>query len=173
VSACKGSKIEDIMARLVAFALIAYCYLQPGLALAQDTARQLAGSWKLNSWTIQIIGGEATEPFGPNPKGRALFTLDGYATFVIVAANRKPPANNEESATLLKTLLVYSGKFTLDGDKFTTKVDMSGNELLTGQDQVRFFKLDGDKLNLRTAEQVSSVYPGKKVVGALVWERER
>jgi hypothetical protein len=173
VSACKGSKIEDIMARLVAFALIAYCYLQPGLALAQDTARQLAGSWKLNSWTIQIIGGEATEPFGPNPKGRALFTLDGYVTFVIVAANRKPPANNQESATLLKTLLAYSGKFTLDGDKFTTKVDMSGNELLTGQDQVRFFKLEGDKLSIRTAEQVSSVYPGKKVVGTLVWERER
>ena len=161
------------MGRLLAFALAAYCYLQPGLALSDETARQLAGSWKLNSWTIQIIGGEATEPFGPNPKGRALFTLDGYVTFVIVAANRKLPANNEESATLLKTLLAYSGKFTLDGDKFTTKVDMSGNELLTGQDQVRFFKLEGDKLSIRTAEQVSSVYPGKKVVGTLVWERER
>ena len=35
------------MVRLVAFALAAYCYLQPGLALAQDTARQLTGSWKL------------------------------------------------------------------------------------------------------------------------------
>ena len=84
------------MARLVAFALATYCYLQPGLALAQDAAKQLAGSWKLNSWTIQIIGGEVTEPFGPNPKGRAVFTPDGYVAFVIVAANRKPAANNEE-----------------------------------------------------------------------------
>ena len=159
--------------RLLAFALAAYCYLQPGLALAEDTARQLAGSWKLNSWTIQVIGGEATEPFGPNPKGRAVFTPDGYVTFVIVAANRKPAANDEGSAALLKTLLAYTGKFTIDGDKFTTKVDMSGNELLTGQDQVRFFKLDGDKLSIRTAEQVSSVYPGKRVVGTLTWERER
>jgi Lipocalin-like domain len=65
------------MARLVAFAVATYCYLQPGLALAQDAAKQLAGSWKLNSWTIQIIGGEVTEPFGPNPKGRAVFTPDG------------------------------------------------------------------------------------------------
>jgi hypothetical protein len=52
-------------------------------------------------------------------------------------------------------------------------VDISGNELLTGQDQVRFFKFEGDKLIIRTAEQASSVLPGKRVVGTLNWERER
>jgi hypothetical protein len=161
------------MVRVLAFALAAYCYLQPGLALAEDAAKQLAGSWKLNSWTIQIIGGEVTEPFGPNPEGRAVFTPDGYVAFVIVAPNRKRAATDEESATLLKTLLAYTGKFTIDGDKFTTKVDISWNELLTGQDQVRFFKLEGDKLTIRTAEQASAVYPGKRVVGTLTWERER
>ena len=161
------------MVRLFAFALAAYCYLQPELALAEDTARQLAGSWKLNSWTIQIIGGDVTEPFGPNPKGRAVFTPDGYVAFVIAAANRKPAANDGESAALLKTLMVYTGPFTIEDDKFTTKVDISWNELLTGQDQVRFFELQGDKLTIRTAEQASAVYPGKKVVGTLSWERER
>jgi Lipocalin-like domain len=164
---------EDNVARLVSFVLAAYCLVQPGLALAQDTARQLAGSWKLTSWTIQIIGGEAKEPFGSNPKGRALITPDGHAAFVIAAANRKPAANDAESAALLKTLMVYTGPVTIEGDKFTTKVDISWNELLTGKDEVRFFKLEGDKLSIRTAEQVSAVYPGKKVVGTLTWERER
>ena len=93
-------------------------------------------------------------------------------TFVIVAGNRKPATSSEEAAALLKSLLVYTGKFTIEGDKFTTKVDISGNELLTGQDQVRFFKLTGDKLAIRTAEQVSAVLPGKKVIGTLNWERE-
>lgn len=65
------------MVRLVVFALAACCYLQPGFALADDTAKQLVGSWKLTSWVIQIVGGEATEPLGPNPKGRAVFTSDG------------------------------------------------------------------------------------------------
>jgi Lipocalin-like domain len=160
------------MVRLVAFALAACCFLQPGCPRAEDTTKQLTGSWKLSSWTIQIIGGEASEPFGPNPKGRVVFTSDGYVAFVIVAANRKPAANDAESAALLKSLLVYTGKFAIDGDKFTTKVDISGNELLTGQDQVRFFKLEGHRMTIRTAEQVSSVYPGKKVVGTLTWERE-
>ena len=119
------------------------------------------------------VGGDASEPFGPNPKGRAVFTPNGYVAFIIVGANRKPATSNDETAALLKSLLVYTGKFTIDGDKFTTKVDMSGNELLTGLDQVRFFKLEGDQLSLRTAEQVSSVFPGKRVVGSLTWERER
>ena len=161
------------MLRLVAFALAACCYLQPGLAFAQDTAKQLAGSWKLTSWTIQIIGGEAKEPFGPNPKGRALITPDGHVAFVIAGANRKPAANDAESAALLKSLMVYTGPYTIEGDKLTTKVDISWNELLTGKDEVRFFQLDGDKLSIRTAEQVSSVYVGTKVVGTLAWERER
>jgi hypothetical protein len=161
------------MMRSFILAVAVYCHVAPGLALAQDAAKQLAGSWKLTSWTIQVIGGDVTEPFGRDPKGRALITPDGYAAFVIAAANRKPAANDEESAALLKTLMVYTGPFTVDGDKFTTKVDISWNELLTGKDQVRFFKLEGDKLAIRTAEQVSAVYPGKKVVGTLIWERER
>jgi Lipocalin-like domain len=149
-----------------------FCF-QTGLALAEDTARQLAGSWKLSSWTIQIIGGEVTEPFGPNPKGRAVFTPDGFSAFMIARPDRKPATNDADSAALLKSLMVYTGKFTIDGDKLTTNVDLSWNEILTGTAQVRFFKLEGDKLTIRTAEQASAVYPGKKVVGTLTWERER
>jgi len=69
--------------------------------------------------------------------------------------------------------MVYTVPFTIKNDKFTTKVDISWNELLTGQDQVRFFKLEGDKLTIRTAEQASAVYPGRKGVGTRTWERER
>ena len=162
------------MVRLLAVALAAYCFLQPELALAEDTAKQLAGSWKLNSWTIQIIGGEVTEPFGPNPKGRAVFTPDGYSAFIIarrqIASLQRTMRTRQRSS---RSLMVYTGKFTIDGDKLTTNVDLSWNEIFTGTAQVRFFKLEGDKLSIRTAEQASAVYPGKKVQGTLTWERER
>jgi hypothetical protein len=161
------------MVRLIAIVVAACCYFQPGLALAQDVAKQLSGSWKLTSWTIQVIDGEAAQPFGPNPKGRAVFTPDGFSAFMIARPDRKPATNDADSAALLKSLMVYTGKFTIDGDKLTTNVDISWNEILTGTAQVRFFKLEGDKLSIRTAEQASAVYPGKKVVGTLTWERER
>ena len=161
------------MVRLIALAVAACCYFQPGLAFAQDGAKQLSGSWKLTSWTIQVIDGESAQPFGPNPKGRAVFTPDGFSAFMIARPDRKPATNDADSAALLKSLMVYTGKFTIDGDKLTTNVDLSWNEILTGTAQVRFFKLEGDKLSIRTAEQASAVYPGKKVVGTLTWERER
>jgi hypothetical protein len=116
---------------------------------------------------------EATEPFGPNPKGRAVFTPDGFSAFMIARPDRKPATNDTASAALLKSLMVYTGKFTIDGDKLTIDVDLSWNEILTGTSQVRFFKLEGDKLSIQTAEQASAVLPGKRVVGTLNWERER
>ena len=67
------------------------------------------------------------------------------------------------SAALLKSLTVYTGKFTIDGDKLTTDVDLSWNEILTGTSQVRFFKLEGDRLSIRTAELASAVLPGRRV----------
>jgi hypothetical protein len=70
---------ENNMLRLIAFALAANCYLQSGFAMADEAAKQLVGSWRLTSWVIQVVGGEATEPFGPNPKGRAVFTSDGFS----------------------------------------------------------------------------------------------
>jgi hypothetical protein len=161
------------MPRLVAFVLAGFLHLQSTFALADDAAKQLVGSWRLSSWVIQIVGGEASEPFGPNPNGRAVFTADGHVAYIIAASNRKPASNNEESAALLKSLLAYTGKFTIDGEKLITKVDISWNELMTGSDTVRFYKLEGDRLSLRTPEQVSAVYVGKKVVGTLIWERER
>ena len=39
--------------------------------------------------------------------------------------------------------------------------------------QTRFFKLEGDKLTIRTPEIASAALPGKKVVGTNVFERER
>ena len=56
-------------------------------------------------------------------------------------------------STLLR-ILCQQGKY---GDKFTTKVDISWNELSTGVDQERFFRVEGDRLTIRTAEQVSAV----------------
>jgi len=53
-----------------------------------------------------------------------------------------------------------------------TKVDVSWNEVHNSQDQVRFFKLEGDRLSVQTPEQ-SNVLPGKKVVFTLTLARER
>jgi lipocalin-like protein len=160
------------MIRLLTLALAAWCYLLPGLAQAEDLSK-LVGTWKLASWKVQYVGEDAREPFGGNPEGRLIVAPDGYWTVMIVKAGRKPATNPLERARLLRTMLAYSGKFTIDGDKVTTAVDLSWNEVNTGKTQTRFVKLDGDKLVITTPEQASVLVPGKRVVSTFTWERAK
>jgi hypothetical protein len=140
-----------------------------------DAAKKLHGVWRLTSLKLQVVGDEsqARDVFGSNPKGYLIFTREGRMTAVVSAADRKPPANDADNIALMKSFLAYTGKYTIEGDRWTTKVDVSWNEVYSAQDQVQFFKVDGDRLAVRTAERESGVFPGKKVVANLTWERER
>ena len=162
------------MLRLFALALAACCYLQPENALAQDAAKQLVGTWKLTSVLTKFDRGGTVEPFGPNPKGRLVLTSDGHWIIIITRANRGPAKNSDEKAALLDSMLAYSGKYTIDGDRITNRIDMSWNEIFTGalQIQTRFFSVAGDKLVLRTGLIASSIRPGQKAESILTWERE-
>jgi len=51
----------------------------------------------------------------------------------------------------------YSGRYTVEGDKVVHRVDVSWNEAWTGTDQVRFVKVEGDRLTITTA-------PGKNPI---------
>jgi hypothetical protein len=158
------------MVRFLALALAAWCCCQS--AFAED-AKQLVGTWKLAAWQVQYVGEEAKEPFGANPKGRMIVAPDGYWTVIIAKADRKPATNNAERAALLRSMVAYTGKFTVDGDKITSTVDIAWNEVNTGRNQVRYFKMEGDKLVIRSPEQASVLIPGKRVTTTLTWERDR
>jgi hypothetical protein len=69
--------------------------------------------------------------------------------------------------------MVAYTKFTVDGDKITSPVDISWNEVNTGRNQTRFFKMKGEKLVIQTPEQASVLEPGKRVTSTRTWERER
>jgi hypothetical protein len=96
-----------------------------------------------------------------------------YMAAFICKPDRKPPTNEVESAALLSSMIAYTGKFRLEGDKFITQVDGAWNEIYKANEQVRYFKIEGDTLRVRTAEAPSAVLPGKRVVATLVWQRGR
>jgi len=146
-----------------------------GFALAGETPKDLVGSWRLASYTLQVVGEEASEPFGSAPKGSLVLAPEGRWIIMISGANRKPATNNDERAALLGSMIAYTGKFIVDGDKMTTDVDTSWNEIYTGnlQKQTRFFKVEGNKLTIHTGEIESAVRPGKRIVATLTWDREK
>jgi len=149
--------------------------LIPRPTLADETTKSLMGTWKLTGWTLRVVGEtEDREPFGPNPKGRLVMTPEGHWSVIITGANRHPAKTPDEKLLLFDSVLAYSGKYTVDGDKNIVRVDISSNEVFAGANQVqtRFFKLDGEKLTVQTPEISSAALPGKKIVGTNIFERE-
>ena len=163
------------MKSILAIAFAISCVFGAAYSYADEGAAQLTGTWKLVSWLTKFDGGDTVEPYGPSPKGRLVLTPDSHWIIILTGANRNPARTIEEKATLLDSMLAYSGKYNVEEDRITTHVDMSSNEIYAGsnQNQIRFFRVDGNKLTIRTPEIVSAVRPGQKAVGTLTFERER
>jgi hypothetical protein len=163
------------MKKILAVVFATCCLFRTGVAFADDAAKQLAGTWKVVSLITKFDGGDAVEPFGPNPKGRLVLTLDGHWIIILTGDHRGPAKNLEEKAALLDSMLAYSSKYSIEENRMTIRVDMSWNEIYSGPNQIqtRFFSVEGDKLTIRSPEIVSAVRPGQKAVATLTVERER
>jgi hypothetical protein len=92
---------------------------------------------------------------------------------ILTRADRKPATTLEERAALLQSMVSYSGRYSVEHDRLSTKPDIAWNEIYSGTEQIRYYTVNGDTLSIRTAEQLSGVLPGKKVIGTLTYERER
>src|SRR5882757_5825788 len=79
------------MKRILALVFTTLLAVPTGLSFADDAGKQLAGTWKVVSLITKFDGGDAVEPFGPNPKGRLVLTPEGQWIIILTAANRGPP----------------------------------------------------------------------------------
>ncbi len=139
------------MARLVAIVAL---FLLSIPAKAGDGS--IIGTWKFQSFVREVIAtGERQNEFGEKPGGYISYQPDGRMFAVLVGDNRTKPVGvvptDEEKAKLFGTLIAYSGTYVLDGDKITHKIDVSWNQSWTGDDQVRFYKVEGNTLTITTA----------------------
>jgi hypothetical protein len=90
---------------------------------------------------------------------------------ILTADGRKVPQTEQERAAALISMPAYAGKYRLESDKFITKVDVASNEAWKNTDQVRLYRLDGNKLYIETAPFSAPTFGGSMVRGILVWER--
>src|ERR1043166_6321844 len=110
------------MEKIVALVFAACCLFRTEFSFAEDAAKQLAGTWKVVSLITKFDGGDAVEPFGPNPKDRLVLTHEGRWIIILTAANRGPAKNLEEKAALLDSMLAYSGEYTTEGNRMMIQV---------------------------------------------------
>jgi hypothetical protein len=146
-----------------------------GSSALADDARRLLGNWKLVSFfTEDVQTKHRNNVFGEHPSGFLGFTPGRFFGFAM-AEGRKVPQTPEEQAAAYRTVIAYTGKWRLEGDKFITKVEVAANPGWVGTDQVRFWQFEENKLFIRTAPTSMAALDGteKTVIGNLVWEKEQ
>jgi hypothetical protein len=133
----------------------------------------LLGTWKLVSYEIELQAtGARSALLGAHPTGYLVFGADRRMMAVITGEARKAAETDADRAALLRTMVAYTGIYRVEGDRFITRVDASWNEAWTGTEQVRFFKLEGDRLDIISAWSPSTVLPGRPVTrGNISWQR--
>jgi Lipocalin-like domain len=150
------------------------CCLLAVQAVVADDRAKLLGNWKLVAWVQEFQdGGEQRPEYGKHPLGYLIFTPEGRMMALLEGEGRKSPSNDQERAALFRSMIAYTGRYYLDGDKWTTRVDAAWHPDRRGADQVRYFKVEGDKLTVTTPFMPSPNFGGRVLRSVLVWEREK
>lgn len=157
--------LEVMMKRL---AVLAFClFSQPVLSA------EINGTWKLvsNNYEVQTTG-EIGPSMGADPTGYITFTPEGRVFVVFSAKDRKPAKTEAERAALMNSLTAYTGKYRLEGNTWTTDVEVAWTPEWVGTAQKREFKIDGEKLQVLTTWRVNPNFPDKGMTrGVLTFER--
>jgi hypothetical protein len=129
------------------------------------------GVWRLVECKSKLSDtGEVVDLMGPSPTGYLAFLPDGRM-FAILADTQRTA--DDEASKLFAGMTAYTGRYTVDGDSFTTDVDVSWHPGWLGTKQVRYFELVDDELRITSAEQKYPATGDRLGRGILVWRRER
>jgi Lipocalin-like domain len=145
-----------------------------GWSTAQ-AGESVVGSWRLLSWVQEDVESKAVHAvFGENPIGVITYTSDGHMSVFIANPKRRPAsgllATDAEAAELYRTMVAYSGTYSVDGNKVTHKVEVSWNQAWNGTDQQRLIEVQDNRLTIKSPTMISPI-SGKESINKLVWER--
>ncbi|HZY99900.1 MAG TPA: lipocalin-like domain-containing protein [Candidatus Baltobacteraceae bacterium] len=118
---------------------------------------QLLGSWRLTSGEWIEESGPVDSPLGTHPVGLLIYDEPETVSVQIMRPNQAPFANDDyrlatdaEKAAVWGGYFCYFGTFSVDEANGTVTHRVTGSWFpnYVGTEQVRFCKLDGDRLTL-------------------------
>lgn len=136
------------------------------------SASDLVGSWKLDAFRLEMPDGSVSHPYGENLVGYLFYNADGFMSAAFMNAERGQVPDGElgeaARASSYDQYMAYTGPYEVTGDRIRHFVEVSSLEAWTGTVQERWFKIDGDRLEILTA---GLAVGNEAPVGRLVWHR--
>jgi hypothetical protein len=134
---------------------------------------QIVGVWKLVSVMYEDQESKAlTSVYGDNPTGYQIATRDGRWLAVATPSRRVVPLTDEQRAHAFRTMIAYSGRYRVEGNKVITKVEVAWNESWVGGEQVRYVRFEDDKLFIESPPMPHPNVYGKLVRVIVTWQRD-
>ena len=146
-------------------------------ATRSHAADSIVGTWRMVSWSEEETESKVRHtPFGEHPIGSISYTADGHMMVMFADPNRKPSASprptEAEAADLYRTMVAYTGTYSVDGDKITHKIDVAWNQAWNGTSQTRSAEVKDDRMTIKTPPFVSP-FLNKQIVATLIFERAK
>jgi hypothetical protein len=139
----------------------------------RDDKDKLIGTWKLVSCVMEDVETKEQKPvWGEHPNGYIVLTPSGRWIVVQTAEGRKVPQTDADRTAAFRSMLAYSGRYRTEGDKIIIKVDIAWDESWNATEQVRFYRIEGDRLHIEAAPQPYANFGGRVMRGILIWARE-
>jgi general stress protein 26 len=170
-------------------------YLGPGMAGHKDTWRpqavvfpagepasqgatsSIVGTWKLTSFESRLSNGEIRYPMGRQVSGSLMYDSGGRMSAHIMDGSRPKFASGDRGAGTDSEVrqafvgyLAYWGTYDVDHRRQVVTHHVAGSSYPNwlGNDQLRPFKLEGNKLTITTPPIRGG---GEDLITVLVWER--
>ena len=148
-------------------------------AVRSDTATAPVGTWRLVSFESRTTGGEMRYQLGRAARGQLLYDAAGHMSAQLMDPERPQFASGDmargsdaEVRAAMVGYIAYYGTYTLDLSRGVVTHHVQGALFpnWVGGDQVRYFRLDGDRLTITTPPIRIG---GEDSTTVLVWERAR
>jgi hypothetical protein len=141
---------------------------------ATPDAERLTGDWKLVSFfTEDVQTKQRMNVYGEHPSGYIGISPGGRFFGLITPETQEAPKTTEQQAAAYRTMLAYTGQMRLDGEKLIVDVDMAWNRDWVGTEQVRYWRLEGNRLLITSAPIPNPNVAGSMMIGTLVWEKQQ
>jgi len=113
--------------------------------------RALIGTWQLLSYSVEEQGTACMVPaMGEAPRGRVIFTPDGWVAFNLEGEGRVPAQTDADRAALLQTLVSYIGRYRIEGNAWITHIETAWVPEWVGSEQKRFVSIRGEFADVST-----------------------
>ncbi len=145
--------------------------------MVQSEAPPLVGTWRLLSHEAQDSKGQVQHPWGEHVTGQLIYDGKGNVSAHVLKSDRPAFASNDpargtdaEVRAAFEGHLSYFGTYTIDQAKQTVIHHIRGASYPNwiGKDQIRYYKIDGNRLLLSTPPLVLNHQSFEYV---LIWER--